>query len=92
MSVSAKLCLKIVSKQGVAALWNGSKVNKLVFLVSWPFGVFKICQQFFNPSAWCEAALMTLCRRRGDSHSSWGSFLVESGIKVTEELGVSLSG
>jgi hypothetical protein len=35
---------------------------------------------------------MALRAGHGDTHPSWRSFLVESGIKVTGELGVSLSG
>jgi hypothetical protein len=48
--------------------------------------------QVFDPPAWCGAASMFVCRGRGDLHSSWRSYLVESGINVTGGLGVSLGG
>ena len=55
-------------------------------------GVFVACWHILDSLAWCGAASPTLCGGRGDPHPSWRSSLVESGIRVTGELSVSLGG
>ena len=49
-------------------------------------------RQVYDPPAWCGVAWTALCGGRGDLHPLWRSSLVESGIKVNGELGVSLGG
>ena len=49
-------------------------------------GALKARRQIIDPLALCGAAMIALCRGRGDCHPSWKSSLVESGIKVSGKL------
>ena len=90
MSVNARLPpLERVREQGVAALfWFYSK-PKACILVSWSFGILETRQQVFNPPACCGSVATALCGAWRPP-SFMEKLVVESSIKVTGELGVSL--
>ena len=68
----------------------GSRVNYSSILDELAPWILDDSRQVFDPPAWYGVASTMLCGGRGDPLPSWRSFLVQSGIKVTRELGVSL--
>ena len=88
-SVSARLALERVRAR-CCYLVVGSRVNRTCIQGVLPLGVLETRRQVFNPPTWCGAASTIMCGGCGHAHPLWRSSLVESGIKVTGELGVSL--